>query len=70
VHGARRITGSLDKIVCNDIWLDTLPSTFYQYLNHSTIIFPMLLHLKKAPASKAKAFRSIIGLIVSDLRNW
>jgi len=45
VMGTRRIAGRLDRVVCNEMWIDSLPNSFYRYLNHYTSDHsPMLLH--------------------------
>jgi len=58
VTGTRRITGRLDRVVCNEIWIATMPYTFYQYISQSTSDHsPMLLHILGSQRSIAKTFR-------------
>jgi len=38
VTGQKRIIGRLDRVLCNNHWIDTLPESCYVYLNHVPVI--------------------------------
>jgi len=56
--GQRRIIGRLDRILCNDIWMATIPHSSYEYLSKSTSDHsPVLLHLHQQVPAGPKPFR-------------
>jgi hypothetical protein len=57
-EGSCRITGRLDRILGNSIWVDLIPNSYYAYLIAATSDHsPMLLHLTTTLASFPKPFR-------------
>lgn len=58
--GTRRITGRIDRMMGNPIWIDQLLTSHYDYLSASTSDHsPMLLHIVTSVASHPKPFRYI-----------
>ena len=56
--GDGRIIGRLDRIMCNEAWIDLLPHTSYAYLNHAfSDHSPMLMHLLDKPMSAPRPFK-------------
>ena len=53
-----RITGRLDRMLCNDVWLDILPNACYEYLSKSTSDHsPMILHWFQKTTPNPKPFK-------------
>lgn len=45
-EGRRRISGRLDRVLCNDLWITALQDSYYEYSVQSTSDYcSMLLHL-------------------------
>ena len=56
--GSSRMVVRLDRVTCINGWIDMLPSSFFQYLHHSTSDHsPMLLRLIEQKKSYHKTFR-------------
>ena len=57
-QGTRRITWRLDRVTANEVWIDVLPGSYYEYLPPSTSDHSsMLLHLPPDVYSGPKPFK-------------
>ena len=56
--GPGRIIGRLDRVLCNDNWIDSLADSYYEYHSFATSDHaPMALHLIATANSAPKPFR-------------
>ena len=56
--GSSRIIGRLDRVLCNQAWIDTLADSYYEYQSYATSDHaPITLHLLAATNTGPKTFK-------------